>query len=186
MGNGKIAPNLDKVKAIDNFPVCTSKKSVLAFLGVTGYYRKHIENYSQRAFPLTELTKKNKPDKFQMNGVKLAAFDDIRNALISLPVLQPPNLNVPFTVKADCSQFCCGAELTQENDLGREHLIAYFAKKWLLRETNYSTVEKECLAILLALKNFARYIFGVPVTIITDHNCLKWLMTMSPHNSRLM
>ena len=48
------------------------------------------------------------------------------------------------------------------------------------------TVDKECLAVLLALKNFERYMFGVPVTIITDHNCLKWLMTMSPHNSRLM
>ena len=94
-------------------------------------------------------------------------------------------MNVTFTVKADCSQFCCGAVLTRENDLERKHPIAYFAKKLLPRETNFSTVEKECLAILLALKNFERYIFGVPVTIITDHICLKWLMTMSPHNSRL-
>ena len=70
--------------------------------------------------------------------------------------------------------------------MGREHPIAYFAKKLLPRDTNYSTVEMECLAILLALMNFERYIFGVPVTIITDHDCLKWLITMSPHNSRLM
>ena len=54
--NGKIAPDLDKVKAIENFPVCTSKKSVLAFLGVTGYYHRHVENCSQRAFPLAELS----------------------------------------------------------------------------------------------------------------------------------
>ena len=62
VGNWKIAPDFDKVKAIENFPVWPSKKTVLAFLGVTGYYRRHIENYSQRAFPLTQLTKKNKPD----------------------------------------------------------------------------------------------------------------------------
>ena len=184
--NCKIVPDLDKVKAIENLPVCTSRKSVSAFLGVTGYYRRHIENYSRRAFPLTELTKKNKPDKFQTNGVEPAAFDDFEKALISLPVFQPPNLNVPFIVKADCSQFCCGAVLTKENDLGREHPIAYFAKKLLPRETNLSTVEKECRAIVLALKIFERYIFGVSVSIITDHSCLKWLMTMSPHNSRLM
>ena len=91
-----------------------------------------------------------------------------------------------FTVRADCSQFCCGAVHTQENDLGRDHPMAYFAKKLLARETNFSTVEKEYLAILFALRNFERYIFGVSVTIITDHNCLKWLMTMSTHNSRLM
>ena len=69
-----------------------------------------------------------------MNGVELAAFDGLRRALISLPVLQPPNLNVPLTVKADCSQFCCGAVLTQKNDLGRKHPIAYFAKKLFPRE----------------------------------------------------
>ena len=58
-----------------------------------------------------------------MNGVELAAFDDLRKALISLPVLQPPNLKIPFTLKCDCSQFCCGAVLTQENDSGREHQL---------------------------------------------------------------
>ena len=84
--NGKIAPELDKVKAIEIVPVYTSKKSVLAFLGITGNYRRHIENYSQRAFPLTELTHKNKPDKFQMNDVELAAFDDLRKAWINLPL----------------------------------------------------------------------------------------------------
>ena len=56
----------------------------MKFLGVMGYYHRHIENYGQRAFPLTELTKKNKPDKFQMDGVELAAFDDLRKVLISL------------------------------------------------------------------------------------------------------
>ena len=118
--------------------------------------------------------------------LRLLAFDNLRKTLISLPVLHPQNLNVPFTVKAYCSQFCCDAVLTQENDFGREHPIAYFAKKLLPRETNYSTVEKECLATLVALKNFERYIFGVLVTIVTDHNFLKRLMTMSPHNFRLM
>ena len=137
MGNGKISPDLDKVKAIENFPVCTSKTSVLAFLGVTGYYRRYIENYSQRVFTLTDLTKKNKPHKFQMNGVELAAFDDLRKALISLPVLQPPNLKFPFALKADCSQLCCGAVLTQQNELGREHQIAYFAKKLLPQKSHF-------------------------------------------------
>ena len=118
-----------------------------------------------------------------MNGIELAAFDDLRKALISLPVLKPQNLKIPFTLKADCFQFCCGTVLTQQHELGREHPTAYVAKILLPRET---TVEKEYLAVLLALKNFERYIFGVPVTIITDHNCLKWLMTLSPHNSRLM
>ena len=77
MGNGKIVSDLNKVNVIENVQVSTSKKSVLAFLGVKGYYRRHIENYSHRAFPLTVLTKKNKPDKSQMNSVELAAFDNL-------------------------------------------------------------------------------------------------------------
>ena len=118
----------DKVKAIENLPVLTSKKSVLALLEVTGYYRRHI-TVSEHFLSLD--SQKNKPDKFEKNGVELAAFDNLRKALISLPVLQPSNLKIPFTLKADCSQFCCGAVLTQENYLGREHSIAYFAKKFL-------------------------------------------------------
>ena len=85
-----------------------------------------------------------------MNGVELATFDDLRKALISLPVLQSPNMKIPFHLKADCCQFCCDAVLTQQTELVREHPIAYFAKKLLPRDTNFSTVKKECLAILLA------------------------------------
>ena len=77
-----------------------------------------------------------------MNGVELAEFDDLRKALISLPVLPPPNLNVPFTVKVDCSQFCCGAVLTKENDLEREHPIAYFSKKLLPREIHFQLLKR--------------------------------------------
>ena len=152
VGNDKLAPDRYKVKAlkISRFAL---RRNHFGVFGVMGYYRRHIENYSQRAFALTEFTKKSKPDEFQMNDVELAAFDDLRKALISLPVLQPPNLNVPLILKAGCSQFCCGAVLPRQNLLGREHPIAYFAKKLLPRVTNCSTVEKECLAVLL---NFER------------------------------
>ena len=69
VGNGKIAPYHDKVKAIENCPVGMSKKSVLAFLRITGYCRRHIENYSQQAFPLTEQKGTMQPDKSEMNCV---------------------------------------------------------------------------------------------------------------------
>ena len=84
-------------------------------------------------------------------------------------------------MKVECSQFCCGTVLIKENELSQEYTFL-FAKKLLLLETNFSTVERECLEVLLALKNFEVYIFDVHVTIIRNHNCLKWLLTMSPHN----
>ena len=89
-------------------------------------------------------------------------------------------------MKSDCSQFCCGAVMTQQNELGENIQLYMLQRNCLSRETHFSTVEKECLAILLALNNFERHILDVPVTIITDHNCLKWLMEMAQHNSRLM
>ena len=77
VGNGKFAPNPDKLNSFENFTVCTLYKSVLASLRITGYCRRYLENYSQRAFHLTELTKKNKVYKFKMNSVELAAFNDL-------------------------------------------------------------------------------------------------------------
>ena len=87
--------------------------------GITGYYLRHIENYSQRVLPLNKLTNRNKPDKFEINAADLAEFNDLRNALINLPVLQSPKLNVPFILKVDCSQFCCGVALIQEINWAR-------------------------------------------------------------------
>ena len=121
-----------------------------------------------------------------MNSTDIAAFKYLRTALICSPVLQPPKLNIPFILKYDCSQLYIGAILFQENELGQDHPVASFAKKLLQRETKYSTVERVFLRVSLALKNVERYIFGIPVTIITDRNCLKWLLTKSPYNSRPM
>ena len=91
--------------------------------------------------------KKSTPNQFEMNGVELAAFNDLRKALISLPDLLPSKLNVPIILKVDCSQFCSGTALVQENELGQEHSVAYFAKENLPRETNFSIAGRECLGV---------------------------------------
>ena len=122
------------------------------------------------------LTQKNQRDRFEMNSTKITEFNDLLTALMSSPVLQLPKLNVPFILKVDCPQFYVGAVLVEENEFGQEHPVVNFPKKLLQQETKCSTAERECLSILLALKNFERYIFGVPVTIITHHNCVKLLL----------
>ena len=150
----------------------------MAFLGVTGYYHGHIENYSQCPFPLTELTKKNKPDKFQMNGVELSAFDYLKKALISFPVCSHQIWMFHSLWRLTVRSSVLALYWLNKMNWG-ESIQLQILERNCCHKRHFSTVEKEYLAVLLTLKNFERYIFGVHVTIITDHNCLKWFMTMS-------
>ena len=72
--------------------------------------------------------------------------------------------------------------MVEHDDDNNEHTIAYASRKLLPREHNFSTIEKETLAVVWALKTFERYMYGVHTTVETDHNCLRWLNTISVQN----
>ena len=105
--------------------------------------------------------------------------------MCSDPVLQSPDFDKPFTLLTDASDRGVGAVLSQVDDEGADHLIAYFSRKLLLREERYSTIEKECLAIKLGIQAFIIYLLGRPFLIQTDHCSLEWLDRIKENNSRL-
>ena len=104
-----------------------------------------------------------------------AAFDSLRHSLCSSPVLRNPDFSRSFIVQTDASETAAGAVLAQLDEHDHEHPIAYFSRKFLPREERYSTVEKECLAIKLALQAFKVYLLGRPFLVQTDHRALQWL-----------
>lgn len=177
---------LAKVDAIVKFPVPQCKKELMRFLGMAGYYRKFCPNFSTIANPLTCLLKKS--SKFIWNETCQQAFEQIKAILMVSPVLSSPNFEKEFVLQIDASDVGCGAVLLQEDEDDVCHPVAYFSKKFSKCQRNYSTVEKECLSMLLALQHFDVYLYtsAHPVVVFTDHNPLTFVNKMRNKNQRLM
>ena len=116
-----------------------------------------------------------------------SAFDKLKAILINYPVLHSPDWTKPFLLATDASDVGVGAVLLQLDDQGIEHPISYFSKKLSLPQRKYSTVEKETLALILALQHFEVYVSGGngPLEVRTDHNPLTFLNKFKSKNARL-
>ena len=185
VGSGKIRPDPKKIMAMKEFPLPLNKKNLRSFLGLTGYYRSHIKDYAQITVPLTELLKKDKPNTLQWNQPETEAFQKLKECLTTAPVLMNPDFEKPFILQTDASNTAIGAVLSQQFEDG-EHPVAYLSKKLLPREQNYSTVEKELLAIVWAIGSLSYYLDGRKFYIETDHCPLSWLNRMKDRNQRLL
>jgi hypothetical protein len=152
VGHGQVKPIDAKVKAVSHFPVPVSKKQLMRFLGMAGYYRKFCSNFYNIAEPLTSLL--NKKNKFLWTEKCQEAFDRLKALVKGAPVLTAPNFRQPFKLSVDTSDVGVGAGLIQEKRKGVDHPVCYFTKKSNKHQRNCSTIEKECLAFILALQEF--------------------------------
>ncbi|KAI2647466.1 Retrovirus-related Pol polyprotein from transposon 17.6 [Labeo rohita] len=146
VGRGLIRPQEKKVEAIHSAPRPGTKTQVRAFLGLVGYYRCFIPNFSSLAAPLTDLTRKGQPEKVCWTPSAEEAFAQIKTALTSSPVLRAPDFSYPFLLQTDASDTGLGAVLSQIQE-GEEHPIIYISRKLSPAERKYAAVEKEALAI---------------------------------------
>ena len=113
-------------------------------------------------------------------------MENLKEALTTAPVLAHPDMDKAFILHTDASDLGLGAVLSQIQDDGKEHPIAYAARALKPYEKNYVTHDKECLAIKFGIEHFRHYLYGGPkFSIVTDHSALRWLMTSPPKNSRL-
>ncbi len=186
VGQGNVKPIDTKVQAIADFPVPQTRKELMRFLGMAGYYRKFCDNFSAITEPLTRLLRKN--SKFIWTDECQKSFDQIKAILKTSPVLLAPNFGKDFKLAVDASDVGAGAVLMQEDDTGVDHPVSYFSRKFNKHQRNYSTIEKECLALILALQHFDVYIDSglQPITVYTDHNPLVFIKKMKNKNQRLL
>lgn len=186
VGQGQVRPVSAKVTAIAEFPIPTTRRELRRFLGMAGYYRSFCRNFSTVVCPLTSLLSP-KAD-FVWSDACQQAFESIKLLLTCAPVLAAPDFSRPFKIEVDASSLGAGAVLVQEDDVGFDHPICYFSRKFNRHQRNYSTIEKEALALILALQFFEVYVGSsvLPVTVYTDHNPLVFLSRMYNHNQRLM
>ena len=109
----------------------------------------------------------------------------LKAKLVSAPILVYPDMTRPFELHVDACGIGGGAVLCQQSATGAVQVVAYWSMIFNQAEKNYSTVERECLAMVKAITHFRPYVFGRPVTVYTDHAPLRWLNSMSSPTGRL-
>ena len=177
-----IKPNPDKISAIQKYPIPTTPKEIKQFLGLVGYYRKFIPDFARITKPLTQCLKKGR--KVTIDSEYTNAFEKCKNLLTNDPILQYPDFSRDFILTTDASNVAVGAILSQ-GTIGTDKPVCYASRTLNESEINYSTIEKELLAIVWATKYFRPYLFGRKFKIITDHKPLQWVMNLKEPNSRL-
>uniref|UniRef100_A0A6G5ABF5 RNA-directed DNA polymerase n=1 Tax=Rhipicephalus microplus TaxID=6941 RepID=A0A6G5ABF5_RHIMP len=185
LGDGTIQPVEDTIIKIAKAPLPTTKKQLRSFLGLAGYYRDLIPHYAEKALPLTEMTKKRESNKINWNIEGQTAFETLKQALASGPILKAPDLKRGFVLRSDASDSCIGAVLMQEHD-GVLYPVKYASRQLLPREQNYSTIERECLALVWAVEKFHIFLYGTYFTVQTDHQPLQYLSRAKHLNSRVL
>ncbi|KAI5716006.1 hypothetical protein M8J77_025889 [Diaphorina citri] len=173
-------PNPEKLRCIEKYPIPRTTTQIKSFLGLVGYYRKYIKDFAKVAKPLTACLKKDAIIDIKDIAYN-EAFHSLKSALMNEPVLKYPNFSKQFTLTTDASNFAIGAVLSQDN-----HPIAYASRTLNEHEKNYSTIEKELLAIVWATKHYRPYLFGQKFKIITDHRPLTWLINLKEPSSKLV
>ncbi|KAI8499504.1 hypothetical protein Bbelb_225550 [Branchiostoma belcheri] len=169
-----IQPDPANTEKVRHWPTPTSTAEVRAFLGLASYYRKFVRNFAHIADPLVALTRKHV--RFAWDDACQKAFDSLRAALVTPPVLAYPDFTSPLTLYTDASNTAIGAVLTHPDDLG-EHVISYASKTLSKQERNWSTYDRELWAIVWSVRHYRSYLAGHHFTVITDH---KPLVGLSP------
>ena len=179
-----ISTDPEKIKSVKEWPTPTCVKDVQRFVGLCNYYRRFVENFAQIARPLHNLTKKN--NKFIWDNKCENAFQELKNRLTTAPVLIHPDPSKPFIVECDASNYAIGGILSQKDDEGKLHPVAYYSRSLSNVEVNYSITEKELLAIKCAFSNWRHLLLGAKhqVTVFTDHKNLIYTLGGKVGNQR--
>ena len=185
VGYDWITPNDDNLEKIARAKRPVTKKEVRSFCGLLGYYREYIPSFAIIAAPLTDLTKKGQPNFVEWGEAQEKAFNTLREALLKRPILRLPDHSLNFTLRTDASNRGIGAVLMQEHE-GKLHPVAYASKKLTNAETKYSTLERECLAIIWGVGKFRLFLGGKKFVLQTDHKPLTFLSTARYKNDRIL
>lgn len=181
--NGR-EPDPEKVAVIKNLAAPENVKGVERLLGHIGWYRELIPDYATRTIPITRLQRKLV--KFEWTEECEASFQWLKDRLSSYPVLRPPNWDIPFHVYCDASAVAVGSTLCQPVGDGKKDLPIAFASKQLnAAEKNYTTTERECLAMVFSVKKFRHYLLLNPVVFFVDHMAIKYLVNKADLSGRI-
>jgi len=163
--------NSNLVTAVREFPIPKDLKELRRFLGLSSYYRRFIPQFAQLAQPLHNLTREGVTFKWEESCQR--AFESIKQKLVEAPVLSYPSFDRDFILETNANAKGLGAILSQEQEDGQVHPVAYASRALSPSERNYSITEMETLAVVWAISHFQFYLYGQSVTVYTDHTAVK-------------
>lgn len=182
VGQGEMRVSTKKIVTLMNFPTPKNQTNIRSFMGLINFYRMFIPNCAEISEPLNNLLRLEV--EFTWTDVCQQAFQTLKDRLIHYPVLRCPDFDKPFIIEVDASGVGLGAVLIQYFD-NFPHPIAFGSKTLSKAERNYSTTERECLAILFGIEHFKEYVDGTHFKVITDHQPLQWLKNLKNPTGRL-
>ena len=172
-----------KVSIIKSLIPATTVKGIRIFMGHAGFYRRFIRDFSNVARPLCILLEKD--TKFKFDEPCQRSFEEIKSKLVEAPIMEKPYWNKEFEIMCDASDYAMGAVLGQRTDKVFR-AIYYASKTFNEAQENYSTIEKEMLAIVFACEKFRLYILGFHIIIPIYHAIIKYLMAKKEAKQRLI
>ena len=177
VGRDGLRMDPDKVKTIVDWETPTCVTDVQAFIGFANFYRRFIKDFSKIITPLANLTKKG--TQFEWNTTCELSFNTLKKAFTTAPVLRPFDWNKEVILETDASDYVSAGVLSQYDDDGVLHPVAFFSKKHSATECNYEIYDKELLAIIRCFEEWRPELEGTPspVKVITDHRNLEYFMT---------
>ena len=185
IGGGRHRPDPNKIKVVVEMQRPITKRQLKQRLGLLSYYRDYVPNYAAIAKPLTALTGKREPSVLNWGEREQQAFETLRQLVCEAPVLATPTPGQPFRLHTDASAISVGCQLSQCDDTGQEHPIAFASQKLTPTQCAWATIEREAYAVIWALSRFRDIVFGSHITIFVDHNPLKYLTERAPKSAKL-
>lgn len=177
-----LRPDPEKVQAILNVQTPKNIREIRRFVGTASWYRRFVPQFSTIIAPLTNLTRKRTPWNWTPECDR--AFQQLKECLVSAPLLVCPDFKRTFYVQTDASAYGLGAVLTQQFDDG-EKVICYLSRSLTAAERKHSATERECLAVIWAIENLRPYLEGYHFKVITDCHSLLWLHNLKDPHGRL-
>ena len=200
ISEGKLRMDPGKVAAVKDWPTPKNLKEVRGFIGFANFYRRFIKDFAKLARPLHDLTKKEVP--FQWGPNQQQAFDNLKTAFTTAPILRLWNPELPTKLEVDASGFATGGVILQQQEDQLWRPVAFRSSSMNDAERNYEIYDREMLAVILALKDWRHFLEGAhnPFTIVTDHSNLQfwrtaqnlsrrqacWALDLSPFDFRMV
>ena len=198
ISEGRIKPNPEKIKAIADMIKPVNSKGVHSFVATVNWYRRFIPRFAEIAAPLYALT--HIGADFKWTSEHQQSFDALKHAMISEPVLRAADPTKDYFCQSDASDKQISMTLLQEDENNHLHPIAYASKTLNSAQRNYTTSEKECLALVWGLEHFNLYLEGHKYTTLTDHHALidliankestnkrltRWILRLQPYHLKI-